>query len=88
MATLKAISDGTEKRSTPLALMIIGLIRLYRITLSPILSYFGNCRFHPTCSQFGLEAVIRYGAFKGGWMTIKRILRCNPFFPGGYDPVE
>ncbi|MEZ5357400.1 MAG: membrane protein insertion efficiency factor YidD [Candidatus Zixiibacteriota bacterium] len=52
------------------------------------MSMFAQCRFHPTCSQYGLDAVRKYGAFKGGWMAIKRVLRCNPFFPGGYDPVE
>lgn len=45
------------------------------------------CRFYPTCSQYGLQAVERYGAFVGGFMTLWRILRCNPFVPGGFDPV-
>jgi len=85
---VKSFSDGVEKRLSLPALILIGLIKLYRVFLSPVMSYFASCRYYPTCSQYGLDAVRKYGAFRGGWMTIKRILRCNPFFPGGYDPVE
>lgn len=46
------------------------------------------CRFYPTCSQYALEAVEKYGAIKGGFLAIKRILKCHPFHPGGYDPVK
>ncbi|WP_209020990.1 membrane protein insertion efficiency factor YidD [Evansella clarkii] len=46
-----------------------------------------SCRFYPTCSHYGMEAVQRFGAAKGGWLTIKRILKCHPFHPGGFDPV-
>ncbi|NLV20938.1 MAG: membrane protein insertion efficiency factor YidD [Syntrophomonadaceae bacterium] len=46
-----------------------------------------SCRFYPTCSQYAVEAITRYGAVKGGWLTVKRIGRCHPFHPGGYDPV-
>lgn len=65
--------------------LIRGLIRLYQMTLSPLLG--GACRFYPSCSQYAYEAVGRFGAVRGGWMGIKRILRCNPWFEGGYDPV-
>ncbi|MBR2589613.1 MAG: membrane protein insertion efficiency factor YidD [Clostridia bacterium] len=65
--------------------IIKGLIRFYQIFLSP-LSH-GCCRFYPTCSAYALEAVEIHGALKGSWLAFKRILRCNPLFPGGYDPV-
>lgn len=65
--------------------ILIGLIQLYRLTLSKILP--PCCRFTPSCSQYGLTAVKRFGAVKGGYLTIRRIIRCNPFNPGGYDPV-
>lgn len=60
-------------------------IRLYQKTLSRVLP--PSCRFTPSCSHYGYEAIEKYGFLKGGWLTVKRILRCNPFNPGGYDPV-
>lgn len=63
----------------------MGLIRLYQLTLSPLLP--PSCRFTPTCSHYGYEAFRRFGFFRGAWLTVKRVLRCNPFNPGGYDPV-
>jgi len=63
----------------------MALIRLYQLTLSPLLP--SACRFTPTCSHYGYEAFKRHGFFKGGWLTVKRISRCHPFHPGGYDPV-
>jgi putative membrane protein insertion efficiency factor len=63
----------------------MGLIRLYQLTLSPLLP--PSCRFTPTCSQYGYEAFERFGFFKGVWLTVKRVARCQPFNPGGYDPV-
>ncbi|SUO97723.1 membrane protein insertion efficiency factor YidD [Suttonella ornithocola] len=65
--------------------IFIGLIKLYRLTLSPFIGQ--QCRFEPTCSHYGEEAIKRFGAWKGGWMTVKRICRCGPWHPGGYDPV-
>ncbi len=69
----------------PLTKLLIGLIRLYQITLSPWLG--GACRYTPTCSNYGIEALEKYGAFKGGWLTIKRVVSCNPWGGSGYDPV-
>jgi len=62
-----------------------GLIRLYQNTLSRVLP--SVCRFQPTCSNYALEAIKRYGLIRGSWLAAKRIVRCNPFCEGGYDPV-
>jgi len=64
---------------------ILALIKFYRAWISPLLP--SACRYSPTCSQYALEAIDRFGWLRGGWMAILRILRCNPFFPSGYDPV-
>lgn len=61
------------------------LIRGYQQVISPLLP--PTCRFMPTCSEYSLEAVSKYGVMKGGWLSIKRISKCHPFHPGGYDPV-
>lgn len=61
------------------------LIQVYRYTLSPLLG--ARCRFYPTCSAYGLEAIRRYGAWRGGWLTLKRLGRCHPWHAGGVDPV-
>lgn len=66
--------------------VLIALIRGYQKYISPLIP--PSCRFVPTCSQYAIEAVQKYGAFKGGAMAIWRILRCNPFGKGGYDPVK
>ena len=68
----------------PAKFMIL-LIRIYQYTLSPFIGR--NCRYTPTCSNYGIEAIRKYGAIKGGLLTIKRILSCNPWGGSGYDPV-
>ena len=65
--------------------VMLALIRFYRGAISPYLP--PCCRFTPTCSQYAMEAIQKYGALKGGYMAMRRILRCHPFHPGGYDPV-
>ena len=65
--------------------LLLRLIRFYRRAISPLRP--PCCRYTPTCSQYALEAIEKYGALKGGWMAFRRILRCNPFHKGGYDPV-
>ncbi|MEE1885463.1 membrane protein insertion efficiency factor YidD [Pedobacter flavus] len=68
-----------------LSAILLGLIKLYQWFISPLLG--SNCRFTPTCSQYGLEAIKKHGPFKGFWLTIKRIGRCNPWGSHGHDPV-
>jgi len=64
---------------------LVLLIRLYQIVLSPILP--ASCRYTPSCSHYSLEALQKHGIFKGGWLSLKRILSCNPWGGSGYDPV-
>ena len=64
---------------------LIALIRFYKRFLSPMLP--SACRFSPTCSEYAMEAIGKYGALKGGYLAARRLLRCHPFHPGGYDPV-
>jgi putative membrane protein insertion efficiency factor len=66
--------------------LVLELLKLYTTLISPFLP--PACRFTPTCSVYATEAVEKYGAFKGTWMGVKRILRCQPFCKGGYDPVK
>ena len=65
--------------------LFIGLIKFYKIAISPYLP--ASCRYLPTCSQYGLEAIHRYGPFAGGWLTLKRFASCNPWGGKGFDPV-
>lgn len=65
--------------------LMLLVIRFYQLAISPYLG--PRCRFHPTCSAYGYEAISRFGALKGGYLTIRRILKCHPFHPGGFDPV-
>lgn len=87
-------SEAVEPRlrDIPLRIMniprivLLGLIRLYQMTFSRALPA-DTCRFYPSCSHYGYQAIYKHGAFRGGLMAAWRILRCNPFNPGGYDPV-
>jgi len=65
--------------------ILLAMIRLYQLVLSPFLGQ--HCRFTPSCSQYTKEAIEKYGAARGSWLGLKRILRCQPFCDGGYDPV-
>jgi putative membrane protein insertion efficiency factor len=65
--------------------ILMACIRFYQMTVSKMLP--PTCRFEPSCSHYGYEAIARYGAIRGSWLTIKRLVRCQPFNPGGYDPV-
>ena len=65
--------------------LVIGLVRIYQYAISPFLGK--RCRHVPSCSAYMVEAVQKYGAFRGGWLGLKRVGRCHPWHPGGYDPV-
>lgn len=64
---------------------LLALVKFYRVAVSPYRP--ACCRYIPTCSQYAMEAIEKYGALKGGFLAFRRILRCNPFFKGGFDPV-
>ena len=90
--------EHEEHRSPPLSELpltwgnlprypLLALIRFYQLTLSRTLPK-DTCRFYPTCSHYGYQAIFKFGVFKGGWMAVTRIVRCNPFNEGGIDPVK
>ncbi len=81
-----ALRDLPVRFQTLARFPVLGLIRLYQVTLSRAMPS-DTCRFYPTCSHYGFQAIYRFGVLKGGWMAAWRVLRCNPFNPGGYDPV-
>lgn len=70
---------------SPFQFVVLQLLRAYKWAVSPMLP--PSCRYVPTCSEYAMEAVERYGAIRGGWMGLIRLLRCHPFVKGGYDPV-
>ena len=76
---MKTLSDATKRLG-------IGLIRVYRKTLSPFFA--GSCRYEPSCSVYTEQAIQKYGLAKGSWMGARRIASCGPWRPGGYDPVK
>ena len=65
--------------------VLVGFIRTYQKLVSPSLG--ANCRYRPTCSTYAIEAVTRFGVLRGGWLAVRRLGRCHPLRPGGYDPV-
>ncbi|GAB1372130.1 membrane protein insertion efficiency factor YidD [Candidatus Kapaibacterium sp.] len=65
--------------------ILMGIIKFYQMAISPILPQ--SCRFYPTCSHYAYGSIERFGFFKGSWLAIKRISRCHPFNPGGFDPI-
>ncbi|MFZ1687952.1 MAG: membrane protein insertion efficiency factor YidD [Flavobacteriales bacterium] len=69
----------------PVATLLIMIVKVYQHTLSPLLP--GECRYAPSCSHYGVEALRKHGALKGGWLTLKRFLSCHPWGGHGYDPV-
>lgn len=74
---MRILREGVRK-------LFIGTVRFYQRAISPLLG--SNCRYTPTCSQYTIEAIEKYGAIRGIWKGVKRIARCHPFSPGGYDP--
>lgn len=83
--TLEAYSQRARVKQALLDRLMIGAIRFYQLAISPALP--PSCRFYPTCSEYTLQAIAKYGALKGLWLGVRRIARCHPFHPGGYDPV-
>ncbi|MBO8141054.1 MAG: membrane protein insertion efficiency factor YidD [Firmicutes bacterium] len=67
-------------------MMLVFAIRVYRRAVSPLFP--PRCRFYPSCSAYAEEAITRYGVLRGGWLSLKRLLKCHPWHPGGYDPVR
>ena len=86
------VENGTPLREIPVSvsnlprILGLGLIRVYQATLSKTIPS-GTCRFYPTCSHYGYEAIVKHGLFKGSGLAIWRVARCQPFSEGGYDPV-
>lgn len=74
-----------EKISVALRKIPIGIIRLYQMVISPMLG--PTCRFHPSCSHYAIDAIVKHGIIKGSWLSMQRILKCHPLNDGGYDPV-
>ena len=72
-------------RYDPVRALLIGLLRLYRLVVSPL--YGQVCRYHPSCSAYALTAVEKHGSIRGTWLTVRRLARCHPWAEGGYDPV-
>ena len=69
--------------------ILLFLIKIYKKIISPIFEFFGvKCKYYPTCSEYSKQAIEKYGCLKGLLLSIKRIIRCNPFSKGGYDPLE
>lgn len=75
----------SDKKPSFLARLLLVLIRAYQYLLSPLIGT--QCRFAPTCSHYAADALRKYGAIKGSYLTVRRLLRCHPWHPGGYDPI-
>ena len=87
VSRMSDVQDGEHRarRASPLALVLLGPVHLYRKVVSPLLP--PSCRFYPSCSAYAVEALTVHGGLRGGWLTVRRLLRCGPWHPGGLDPV-
>jgi hypothetical protein len=79
-------SEQAPEKTGLVAFFLLLLVKGYRYGISPLFP--PSCRYVPTCSEYAVEAIARYGALRGGWLSLSRILRCHPFAAGGYDPVK
>lgn len=87
MAVVHGAATGSEANASPVSLLariLLALIRVYQLTLSRLVGQ--ACRFEPTCSRYTATCISRFGALRGSWLGTKRICRCHPFCPGGFDP--
>lgn len=75
----------TPARPGPIAWLLLRAVRFYQVWISPVLP--PSCRFEPSCSAYAVEALTTHGALRGTWLTVRRLLRCGPWHPGGWDPV-
>ena len=80
-----AVPPATRPHLSPIAWPLWALIRAYQLVLSPLLG--PRCRFYPSCSSYAAEALAVHGAVRGSWLAVRRIARCHPFHPGGFEPV-
>lgn len=78
-------ADGVRLADRIVGFVLVLLVRGYQVTLGPFMR--GQCRYHPTCSVYAIEAVRAHGPWRGAWLTLRRLSRCHPFVRGGYDPV-
>ncbi|WP_456267278.1 membrane protein insertion efficiency factor YidD [Kushneria sp. AK178] len=85
MAIAEALRQLLRGLKKALAMVLIALVRVYQYGISPLIG--PRCRFWPTCSNYAIEAIQRHGAVRGGWLALRRLLRCHPFCAGGVDPV-
>ena len=84
-ATSGTNADAPNEWGRAVKYLLIGLLKAYRTLISPL--YGQVCRFHPSCSAYALEAVTVHGSLRGSWLAVRRLSRCHPWSPGGYDPV-
>ncbi|GDY30934.1 membrane protein insertion efficiency factor YidD [Gandjariella thermophila] len=82
---MTASARSGAARSSPAAWLLVQPVRFYRRWISPLLP--PSCRFYPSCSTYAVEALTTHGALRGSWLTVRRLLRCGPWHPGGLDPV-
>jgi putative membrane protein insertion efficiency factor len=82
---IQMLEPAATRRLSPAGALLVLLIRIYRATLSKIMP--SRCRFYPSCAQYAQEAIEVHGAVRGGWLGIRRLLKCHPFHSGGFDPV-
>ena len=81
----REVPTSSERHRSVSVWLLRGPIRFYQLAVSPMMP--AACRYYPSCSNYAIEAIDKYGAVRGGWLAVRRILKCHPFRPGGFDPV-
>jgi hypothetical protein len=82
---MKALQAGARAARSATRFLLLAAVQAYRLLLSPLLG--PSCRYEPSCSAYALEAIANHGPWRGTWLALRRVLRCHPLRPGGYDPV-